>query len=198
MKLMIAIPTLDYVHFEFTRCLMGLVKQLQKDGVDFDVCFLGGTLVYNGRDTLAAEAVNGGYTHVLWLDTDMVFNPDLFYKLEELKVPFVTGVYHSRHAPYASCIFTKLDPPDRVWNYPEEPFAIEGCGFGCVLVETEVIKKLYQKYGMCFQPMQTFGEDIAFCIRAREQGYTLICEPRIKCGHIGHVTIYPETKDLNC
>ena len=170
MKLMIAIPTLDYVHFEFTRCLMGLVKQLQKDGVDFDVCFLGGTLVYNGRDTLAAEAVNGGYTHVLWLDTDMVFNPDLFYKLEELKVPFVTGVYHSRHAPYASCIFTKLDPPDRVWNYPEEPFAIEGCGFGCVLVETEVIKKLYQKYGMCFQPMQTFGEDIAFCIRAREQG----------------------------
>jgi len=192
MKLMIAIPTLDYIHFEFARCLAGLVKRLQKDGVDFDVCFKGGTLVYNGRDALAAEAVNSGYTHILWLDADMVFNDDVFYKLAALNKPFVTGVYHSRHAPYKSCIFTSLDPVERVEKYPKEPFEIVGCGFGMVLVETEVIRTLYRAYGNCFQPMDTWGEDIAFCIRAREQGYDLLCEPTVIAGHIGHVVVNPD------
>lgn len=197
MKLMIAIPTLDFIHFEFARCLTGLVQQLQKDGVDFDVCFKGGTLVYNGRDALAAEAVNGGYTHVLWLDADMVFDSDVFYKLLAVNKPFVTGVYHSRHAPYKSVIFTSLDPMERVEVYPNEPFEIVGCGFGIVLLETEMIRKLYRAYGYCFQPMTEFGEDIAFCIRAREQGYTLLCEPKVVAGHIGHVAVFPDMNGGN-
>ena len=55
MKLMIAIPTLDMIHFEFARCLTGLVQKLDRDGVDCDVCFKGGTLVYNAREALAAD-----------------------------------------------------------------------------------------------------------------------------------------------
>lgn len=152
MKLMIAIPVLDYVHFDFVRCLTGLTKKLAEDGVDFDVCFKAGTLVYHGRDVLATEAVNSRYTHILWLDADMVFNPDLFYRLLETGKPFVTGVYHSRHVPYESCILSKLNPPERVKEYPEGLFQIEGCGFGCVLMNTEIALDVYQKFGIMFQP----------------------------------------------
>lgn len=194
MKLMIAIPTLDFVHFEFARCLAGLVRQLEHDGVDFDVCFVGGTLVYKGRDTLAADAVNKGYTHVLWLDADMVFEPDVFDQLLRHGKDFVTGVYRSRHIPYHSTIFSSLDPVEWVEEFPEELFEIRACGFGCVLVETELIRKVFRKDGTAFHPVDGFGEDIAFCTRAKELGSELWCDPTIKLGHIGHVVVYP---DLN-
>ena len=50
MKLLIAIPSLDYVNCEFMNCLVKLVMRLGKDGVDFDVKIISGTLVYAARD----------------------------------------------------------------------------------------------------------------------------------------------------
>ena len=195
-KLMIAIPTLDYIHYEFARCLTGLTRRLDKDGVDFDVFFLGGTLVYLGREQLASEAVNKKYTHVLWLDADMVFEDDLFYKLLDVQSDIGTGVYHSRHAPYTSCMFSKLHPPIKVYAYPEEPFEIEGCGFGCVLTTTEALAAVYRKYQMAFHPSEDFGEDLSFCERAAACGYPIICNPKALCGHIGHLTIWPDNKEV--
>ena len=194
MKLMIAIPVLDYIHFDFTRCLTGLTKRLAYDHVDFDVCFKCGTVCHHARDVLAREAVNNGYTHILWLDADMIFNDDLFYRLLETGKDFVTGVYHTRHAPYGSCIFLNVDPPEPIVKYPDELFKIAGCGFGCVLMKTEVALKVYQKFEKMFHPKENVGEDITFCQRAIECGYDVWCDPSIQAGHIGHLTIWPDMK----
>lgn len=190
MKLMIAIPTLDMIHFEFARCLTGLVQKLDRDGVDCDVCFKGGTLVYNAREALAAEAINGGYTHVLWLDADMVFNPDVFDKLYSHGKPFVTGVYKSRHAPYKSCIFKTLEPDERVEQFPDDLFEVEACGFGIILTETQMLYDVWKERGYMFLPSAEYGEDLAFCDRARQKGYTLYCDPSVRAGHIGFVVVW--------
>ena len=192
MKLMVAIPTLDMIHFEFARCLTGLVQRLERDGVDYDVCFKGGTLVYNGREALAAEAINSGYTHILWLDADMVFNPDVFEKLYKHNELFVTGVYCSRHAPYKSCIFASLNPDERVTEYPGDLFQIAGCGFGIVLTETKLLYDVYQKHGTMFLPNSQYGEDLALCDRATQCGHKLYCDPTVRAGHIGMVTVWPK------
>ena len=71
MKLMVAVPTTDYVHAEFMKCLVKLSMHLAKCGVDVDVHIVGGTLVYIARNRLAGRAISLGYTHVLWLDSDM-------------------------------------------------------------------------------------------------------------------------------
>ena len=194
MKLMIAIPTLDMIHFEFARCLTGLAQKLERDGVDYDVCFKGGTLVYNGREALANEAIDNGYTHVLWLDADMVFSPDIFEKLMSNGKSFVTGVYISRHAPYKSVIYKSVCPDERVTELPDELFEIEACGFGCVLIETEILRDVNLSFWTCFMPNQRLGEDLAFCERARKRGHALWCDPSVIVGHIGHVTVWPEAK----
>ena len=49
MKLMIAVPTTDYVHAEFMKCLVDLNTKLIKDGIDVETHILGGTLVYIAR-----------------------------------------------------------------------------------------------------------------------------------------------------
>lgn len=197
MKLMVAIPTLDYVHFNFTRCLVGLTQRLERLGIEYEICFLGGTLVYLGRDNLATEAVNKGFSHVLWLDADMVFDPDVFERLLKHEKPFVTGLYASRHAPYLATVFKSLAPECKTFDtVPKEGlFEIEACGFGIVLMETKVILDVYRKCELMFQPFDAHGEDIMFCKRAREAGYTLYCDPTVRAGHIGHVTVYPNVKE---
>lgn len=196
MKLLICIPTLDYIHSDFVKCLTKLIIKLKSDGVRFDVEILSGTLVYSARDKLAKKAVNEGYTHTLWLDSDMIFNEDLLDDLMFSGEQFVTGIYHTRRPPHGSCIFKdiRLDSISKYMgnDYPKNTFEIAGCGFGCVLIDVQVIKDVLMTYGEAFLPVHGLGEDIAFCQRVHDLGYKMYCEPAVRLGHIGHIAIYPE------
>lgn len=199
MKLMIAIPTYDYMHFQFVECLTKLIRRLDRDGIDFEVHYQGGTLVYVGRDRLAKMAIDRGFTHILWLDSDMIFNEDLLENLMDCGKPFVTGIAHGRRAPHMSCLFNQIWPSVDRWeghDYPREPFKVAGCGFACVLMETKVAETVYTRHGTAFFPMRELGEDLAFCKRATEAKYEIWVEPRVWLGHIGHITVYPEYEEV--
>lgn len=194
MKLLIGVPTTDFVHVEFMKSLVNLLLKLERDGIQFDVDIESGTLVYIARDRIANKAINENYTHVLWIDSDMVFNENILEDLLFCGEQFVTGIYHARRKGYASTIFKRIDINhlERFEEYPKEPFRIEGCGFGCVLIDVEILMAVSRKHNTCFTPLPNLGEDIAFCKRAQDLGYTLWCDPSVICGHIGHITIYPE------
>ena len=192
MKLLIAVPTLDFLHFEFVRSLTDLIMRLNEDEVNFEVKYLPGTLVYAARNKLVNHALENGFTHVLWLDSDMVFQDSILDDLMFCGKDFVCGRFNARRKPYVSCQFSKLVPLERVDDYPHEPFRIMGTGFGCVLTSVEVLKKILEENASCFMPMDGFGEDLAFCVRAYEAGIQLWCEPTAVVGHVAHVPIYPE------
>lgn len=199
MRLLIAVPTYDYMHFQFVECFTKLIRRLDADEINYEVAFQGGTLVHVGRDRLARKAVEDGFTHVLWLDSDMIFTEELLDNLMFSGKDFVTGIAHARRAPHCSCIFKEIWPtPDR-WEgheYPTGAFRIGGCGFACVLIKTEIIKAVLGKHGTAFFPMRELGEDLAFCKRARDLGYEIWAEPSVWLGHIGHITVYPEYEEL--
>ena len=195
MKLLIAIPTYDYIPYQFVECLTKLVRHLD---CDLDVTFQGGTLVYVGRDKLVRDALQGGYTHVLWLDSDMVFTEDSLDDLMYSGKDFVTGIAHGRRAPYMSCLFRKIWPAIERWEghvYPTDTFKVAGCGFSCVLIKTDILKAVYEANGTAFFPMRELGEDLAFCKRATDLKYQIWAEPTVKLGHIGHITVYPEYEE---
>ena len=198
-KLLIGIPSLDYVNIEFVKCLVNLIIRLKAENVDFDVHIESGTLVYMARDKIARRAVNEGYSAVLWLDADMIFTDTVLEDLQFSGKDFVTGVYHARRPGYSSCVFSDINlshlnriEPDK---YPNNTFEIAGCGFGCVLISTEIFKQVLYKYETCFTPMLNIGEDLAFCQRCIDLGIKMYCEPSVVCGHISHKTIYPEDRE---
>lgn len=197
MKLLIAIPTTDYMHFEFVRSLVALVEKLKAEKINYEVHMKGLSLVYAARDYLASYAINNDFTHVLWLDSDMVFEDEVLEDLQFCGKPFVTAVCHSRRPPYNSCVFTdiRVNSVQRVIEYPAEPFKVAGCGFACVLIETAILKEVMMKEKTCFMPMQYYGEDVAFCKRATELGHEIWCDPNVRLGHIGHITVYPEYRE---
>lgn len=198
MKLLIALPTYDYIHYQFVECFTKFIRRLDSDEVDYDIAYQGGTLVYVARDKLAKRAIDGGYSHVLWLDSDMIFTEDLLDDLMFSGKDFVTGIAHSRRAPHVSCVFKEIWPGIERWeghDYPSSTFPIGGCGFACVLIKTDIIKAVFDKNGTAFFPMRELGEDLAFCKRATDLKYEIYAEPSVWLGHIGHITIYPEYEE---
>ena len=196
MKLLIAIPTMDTVPVPFMQSLVGLVQRLDHDAVPYEVAIESGTLVYMARDRLASKAVNNGFTHVLWLDSDMVFTDAIVDDLQFCGKAFVSGIAHGRRSPFMSCLFKSLDLSKlerwELKDYPSDTFEVAGCGMACVLMESKILNEVFLKFNTCFMPLLSYGEDLSFCKRAVSLGYHIYAEPTVRLGHVGHLTIYPE------
>lgn len=193
MKILIAVPTTDMVPAHFAQSLVSL-KKVGECAVSFSI----GSLVYDARNQLAAQAIEKEADYVMWFDSDMIFNPDTLERLLAHDKDFVCGMYFRRRPPYTPTLFKKLrltSSQTVIWegyeDYPDHLFQIEGCGFGCVLMKTDMLIDIAAKYGngSWFSPIANSGEDCSFCIRAKEQGYELWCDPTIPLGHIAQLPI---------
>ena len=197
-KLLIAVPCYDVMRSEFVQSLLRLMSRLNSEKMWFEVKIISGTVVHTARDRLASHAVTGGFSHVLWLDDDMVFEDSI---LEDLTISgktdqIICGRFVSRHNPYLPTIFKRTDPSwDRYDedHIPEDTFRIAACGFACVLTPVQCLGDvLNNNGGTCFLPMKNCSEDLSFCLRATGLGYEIWCEPTARVGHVGAVVIWPE------
>ena len=192
-RLLIAVPTTDYVHADFVKSLAKLQSELGRRHVAYDVEIQSGTLVYFARNRLANKAINENYTHVLWLDSDMVFSEQIVEDLMDVGKDMVCGAFVSRRPPYSPCIYTSIEKYniEQVKDFGLRPFRVDGCGFATVLTSVELLQAVTQKFGTCFQPTDYYGEDLAFCWRVKQLGREIWCEPTVRVGHIAHVPIWP-------
>lgn len=198
MKVFVAIPSLDTVPALFCQSL----ALLQRAG-DTIVGFQVGSLVYNARNELARQAIKSEADWVLWLDSDMVFEPDLLKKMlkvcEENNIDFLTGLCFRRKPPYTPTLFDRLDKMEHGASYttimsvPEGRFKVGGCGFAGVFMSTDVLLSVAARFGgRMFDPLEGFGEDVSFCWRARQCGYEIWCDSDIELGHIGSMVVTRE------
>lgn len=194
MKIMIAVPCMDQIPAPFVQSL----ATLRKVG-DCELVMKMGSLIYTSRNSIATRAMQNEFDYVLWLDSDMVFTPDtlerLMKTLTENDYDIVTGLYFRRVPPYSPVIFDRLEMDGEVcyWGefkeIPDVPFEVGACGFGCVLMKTDVFFDVQGKFGQMFAPIGNNGEDIAFCWRARHCGYKIYCDPSILCGHVAYSVV---------
>lgn len=194
MKILIAVPCMDQIPALFAQSLCCL-RKIGECSLEMRV----GSLVYDSRNGLGKTAIAHDFDYVLWLDSDQVFDDDLLERmverLEANNLDILTGVYFRRVAPYSPVLFETLRYEENraYWsefkNLPPGLFEVQGCGFGCVLMRTEVLMSVQAKFNTMFQPMQGLGEDLAFCWRARECGYKIMADPTLEIGHCGQAVI---------
>lgn len=194
MKILIAVPCMDHVPTPFCQSL----ALIQKIG-DCTLMMQSGSLVYASRDTLATLSVTKEFDYVLWLDSDMVFKPDTLIRmmdtLQKNDLDILTGLCFRRVPPYTPTLFDKLEMDGKNCIHtefdeiPEELFEVGGCGFAAVLMKTDVFLDVSAKFGAMFTPIGSNGEDASFCMRARECGYKIYCDPKIVIGHVGNIVV---------
>lgn len=194
MKTLIAVPAMDQVPARFCASL-AMLKRTGDSVVGFEIS----SLIYTARNNLAARAIQLGADYVLWLDSDMVFAPDILERLfadySAGKGDIISGLYFRRVAPFKPVLFSAVEStaegpftaePESI---PDDVFEIAGCGFGCVLMPTEVLMDVIGKYGNPFDPINGMGEDLSFCWRARQCGYRIVCDPAVSLGHVANMVV---------
>ena len=188
---------MDMVHSLF----MQTVLLLDKNGHDVLYGIQKGSLIYDSRNRLLDAAFKSGADRLLWLDSDMYLPMDTLQQLSkdiDDEHQIVSGLYFQRKGDcppviYKSCRLDrlsngKIDPvAEHYTDYPDgDLFEVDAFGFGCVLMTMKAAETVVQKYGaMPFMPVGGFGEDLSFCLRAREAGVKLWCDSRVRLGHIG-------------
>ena len=195
-KLMIAMPSMETMPVVTCQSLVGLAMP-----GDTNVVFSIGSLVHDARNKLANAALENGAKYVLWLDSDMVWNPDLLAKLEaameESGADIVSAMCRMRKAPYSLVQYKTLEEKadgsgwvlEPLETEPEGIQEIDACGFGGVLMKTDILAAVKEIYGNPFDMPEGLGEDLAFCYRARMLGAKIVCDGRIRMGHVGTTII---------
>lgn len=140
----------------------------------YETCY-----IHLGRERLAQQALDGGFTHLLFVDSDMFFEPDALDRLIARDKDIVGADYNKKVLP----------PEGTVIGAEEGDFVkCEGIATGFLLIKTEVFKKLKHPWffyeadeqGNCIT-----GDDMWFCKIAREAGYDIWCDKSIKVFHLG-------------
>ena len=194
-KTLIAIPCMDMLPVGFFTSMMNLRKPEGTSYAPFSNC-----LIYDSRNTFVVNAIEGGFDRILWLDSDMVFEPDLLERLSadmDSGLEFVSALAFKRRIPTGPTIYKELVYDRRddgtlkvkaepYKDYPkDELFEIAGSGFGAVMTSTDLLKRVWDTYGPPFDPMTQIGEDLACCWRVKQIGCKMYCDSRVKVGHIG-------------
>ena len=198
-KILIAVPCMDMVSARFAQSLTTLSKKNVGDCV---VSFIIGSLVYDSRNRLAEYAIQIEADYIMWFDSDMVFTPDTLERMMKVlddhpEIDILSGLYFRRGTPFTPVAFDVLDIDENgvlvfedMKDVPDGLKEIAGCGFGCVLMRTDCLFSIAGKDGgVWFSPMANAGEDCAFCIRARQQGYKIFIDPSIELGHMGYAAV---------
>lgn len=158
------------------------------------------------RESLAEKAMNIGADYLLMIDDDMIGPFDLFERLYRHNVDIVAPLAFTRNPPHLAVLYQINEGWDPVnhrqfitseWikNWPRKKLVeCDAVGFGAVLINMNVLKKLPRPWFMCSSGT---GEDIWFCHRAKaDAGARIFMDTTFELGHIGSpIIIDTETHD---
>lgn len=211
-KLMVAIPCYGSVPMDFASCLLSLQS---KPPCNLDIRFTNGdSLVTRARNTLAADFVESNCSHVLWIDSDIVFSPWHVARLMEHKEDVVGGLYPKKQPGPAAWVLNTLD--DKTEPRADGLQQVKYVGSGFMRVTRRVFDqvRLAWEKQIGFRPdgvdraewdfwpvgiyrykdgsRRYLSEDWYFCQRWRDMGGSVWADTRCWVKHIGKFT-YPES-----
>lgn len=183
-KILIAIPCNRTILVPTAASIIGVAKNTAYES---DVKFEESIYVHNNRNRLVELAKD--YTHIFFVDHDVVFGEDTIERLLALDKEVVSGVYNYRHLPKMPILWNKA-PSGEMYNViadlmPTKPFKCWGVPGGCLLIKMSVFNRLEKPYfEFGYKDGQVMSEDLVFCEKLEKAGIDRWVEPSIKIGHI--------------
>lgn len=101
--LLILMPTGGHIDTPCVHALMGLTQALNKRGIGFALrTYEWSDLVISRNYLMSVFLGLKRFTHALLLDSDMSFEPDLFFKLLDFDAEFTVAPYPQRRMPWGA------------------------------------------------------------------------------------------------
>jgi hypothetical protein len=156
-----------------------------------------------GRNKATAKFLQGPWSHLFFLDDDVLLQKDALTLLVQMDREIALGCYPSVKTPkYASALmyvpYLTVKGLGDQWamGWFDGEREIAGGGTGCMLIRREVLSDLgfpwfrwpetyLEQEGL----VKTGSDDMDFCERARERGWRIFAHGNVRCGHLKRVDV---------
>lgn len=207
LPIIVSYPCNDMVHADFTHCLtMLMLYSVVKGNLWVGASQTRGSIICASRNMQVRQARNSptGFSHLLMLDSDMVFPADTLMRLLAHDKPIVGASYCMRREPRAmthrnsdfSSTLPSIEESEVGGIYP-----VLSLGMGCILIRSDVFTRLREVYPadpffqvIYYGEEHHTGEDVTFFQKVNAAGIPVYCDIALsrEVGHVG-LHIYKES-----
>lgn len=193
MKILIAVPTYENICPEVFKAIYYLDRG--EHIVHFD--FFKGYDTATARNNIAMEAMQLKYDYVLMVDNDTIVPRDALLNMLDPQEDIVLGFCPIKNTKNKSSALIRVSNPrnyikmDELSRLPNRVELKDG-GMACALIKTDVFEKLPFPWFYFEQRRDGFqaSEGYYFCDKARENGFRIWGDTRVKCGHLARYFQY--------
>ena len=191
-RLFIAVPSGPMIHARFMESLFGVMIHEMSRGVGVMYHNMRGSILPNLRQRMYNAAEAGGFTHLLFVDSDMHFPKDTAERLMEHKRAVVACACPTKEIP--SCTTAYLGPKEPLFIEPRS-YGLQkvwrvGCGVMLIRLGN-FAGTPSPKFPMIWSEENNhfYGEDWGFCRFCEERDIPIFVDKGLskKIEHLGEV-----------
>jgi hypothetical protein len=209
-KIALATPTTTMVNYQFAQSLAANVGNLSSKGYSVDALFNSGSVLHRQRNNLISMFLTNekfkDHTHLVWVDSDMIFPSNAVDTLVNHDADIVGVNYCARQGTPR---FTASKNGVRFLTTADSTGleTVDILGFGLMCVKRSTLETM--GYPWCdFLTIgdAVMGEDEYFCSKATNLGFKIYCDQDLskQVFHIGQTMLdynfpnmYEEHQKLN-
>lgn len=193
MKILIGVPTSGSSRYsDFEDCLDALIIP---EGCTIIKRRVPGGSVAKNRNIIIRIALQESCDYLLFLDDDMIFNPNLLTTLLSHNVSVVSGHCLIRYPPFRSSIIDRFNyNNDLVFHDvtgQKGLIQIWATGLACTLLDCKVLGKLNQYTSIGWLHHDELSEDISLFIQLHEINVDTYCDLDCHVGHHINAVLWP-------
>tara|TARA_R110002020_G_scaffold263128_1_gene477525 strand:- start:447 stop:1139 length:693 start_codon:yes stop_codon:yes gene_type:complete len=212
-SIFIAMPCYDSVTINTMLSIFKLIQKLGQSKVEVGINTMKSPLIHQARNYLTSVFLTTEYTHLLFVDADVQFEPEAVLRMLVADKDIVCTPYRVKNPDINKPAYTvKFPDPKVVPILPGGLVEIEAGPTGLMLIHRRVFEKIiensphlkiknevnqglisteashqfyYNFFDFAFEDGYTLGEDVSFCNLARKQGLKLYANIESPTAHHG-------------
>ena len=208
--LYIAMPCYDSVKINTMLSVIKLVQQLSKSGINLGINTMKSPLIHQGRNYLTSIFLTTHYQYLLFIDSDVEFEPEAVAKMLIAKKEIICTPYRVKAPQLDKHIYTvEFKNPKNIPILPGGLVELEAGPTGLMLIDRKVFEKIiknhpelkiknpaipnagkshefyYNFFDFGFKDGFAMGEDVSFCKLARKNDIKIFANTESRTSHHG-------------
>ena len=190
-SIFIAMPCYDSVKINTMLSIFKLIQHFGQSKVEVGINTMKSPLIHQARNYLTSVFLTTDYTHLLFIDSDVQFEPEAGLRMLVADKDIICTPYRVKNPNVEKSIYTvKFPDPKVIPMLPGGLVEIEAGPTGLMLIKREVFEKIiknrpdlkiknranealvetdkshsfyYNFFDFAFEDGYTMGEDLSFC-----------------------------------
>ena len=206
----IAMPCYDSVKINAMISVVKLIQQLGKSGIQVGINTMKSPLIHQARNYLTSIFLTTEYQYMLFIDSDVGFEPEAVVRMMVAKKNIVCTPYRVKEEDPSTNVYTvQFKDPKNILILAEGFVEIESGPTGLMLIDRKVFEKIiknhpdlkiknkatpnagkshefyYNFFDFSFNDGYAMGEDVSFCRLARDNGFKIYANIESPTTHQG-------------